>query len=94
VAFARCATSNWISVRSPCSSSLDDLRREFENTPPEIINDGPNTAPSKRLHRCFENYQKSVDGLLAMDADVLPDLRFACPRFGGWIARLEALGET
>jgi hypothetical protein len=62
------------------------------NDPPEDINDGLHTAPSKRLMTSIAGYRKTVHGPLAVTAAGLPALRRACPRFGSWVTRLEAFG--
>ena len=62
---------------------------------PEDINDGATTAPSKRVERCFKDhrmrYEKRLHGPAVAKAIGLASIREACPRFDGWVARLEAL---
>lgn len=64
----------------------------------EQVNDGPQTAPSERLSALFHNhlnqrYDKTFHGpLLALEIG-LPAIRAACPRFDGWLSRLERLGN-
>lgn len=60
-------------------------------TSPEEINEGPTTAPSKRLLSLFPRYQKTVHGPLATAAQGLAPLRAACPHFNQWVSALEAL---
>lgn len=55
---------------------------------PEDINDGPQTAPSKRLGGA---YKKTRHGPKIVARVGLPALRAACPRFDMWLSRLEAL---
>ena len=58
---------------------------------PEDINDSPQTAPSKRILAAMPSYQKTIHGpLIACDIG-LDAIRTACPHFGSWLARLEAL---
>lgn len=62
----------------------------------EQINDGPETAPSKRIARAFPAYQKG-DGLNAHAPLIVGEmartnwggLLTACPRFSSWLERLE-----
>lgn len=68
------------------------LRATLEHTPPEEVNDGQTTAPSKRLEGHIPSYRKTVHGPLAVEATGLDSLRAACPRFNAWVTRLEALG--
>jgi hypothetical protein len=58
---------------------------------PEEINEGPTTAPSKRILKIFPAYQKTLHGPLATLDLGLDALRSACPHFNEWVSRLEAL---
>ncbi len=75
-------------------AGLAALRADIGDTPPEEIDDGNETVPSKRLIRHIPSYQKTVHGPLVIDAVGLAGLRAACPRFDRWIIRLEQLSET
>jgi Domain of unknown function (DUF4276) len=55
---------------------------------PELINDGPATAPSKRLLAAYPGYNKTQDGPLAIAALGLADLRSQCPHLDEWLRRL------
>jgi hypothetical protein len=56
---------------------------------PEDINDGPTTAPSKRLERHIRGYDKVLHGPQALiDAGLAP-IRLACPHFAAWLSYLE-----
>ena len=57
---------------------------------PELINDGVETAPSKRLHRLFAGYDKVEHGADVTGLAGLTRLRARCPHFGAWISQLEA----
>lgn len=59
---------------------------------PEDINDRSDTAPSKRITSAMPGYDKVLGGSLAAEAVGLDAMRGECPRFGGWLTRLEALG--
>jgi len=59
-----------------------DLRREVNGIPPELIDDGPMTAPSKRLLRALASYNKVVTGPAVAEAIGVARLREACPHFG------------
>jgi uncharacterized protein DUF4276 len=58
---------------------------------PEDIDDGPMTAPSKRLRDAFAAYQKALHGPLAVAAIGLHRIRAVCPHFHHWLGRLEAV---
>lgn len=57
---------------------------------PELVNDGPDTAPSKRILRAHPTYRKVVDGPDAIELLGLDALREVCPHFHAWLRRLES----
>ena len=58
---------------------------------PEMINDGPDTAPSKRLLNIVTGYDKVLyGGLLAMSLG-LKTIREHCPLFNEWITTLQQI---
>lgn len=57
---------------------------------PELVNDGPDTAPSKRILRAYPGYRKVVDGPDAVELLGLDALRAACPHLDAWLKRLES----
>ena len=70
--------------------TLEQLIDEFST--PEEIDDGPTTAPSKRILSIAGAYQKVVDGNRVASRIGLATMRRKCPHFGRWLGRLEALG--
>lgn len=71
--------------------ALTQVREGFQS--PEHINDGLQTAPSKRILGVCENYDKVIHGsLISLDIG-LDSIRQQCPRFDGWIRKLEHLAE-
>lgn len=66
------------------------IRDQFAT--PEHINDGAQTAPSKRLLKVCRGYDKVTHGsLISLDIG-LDAIRRECPLFDGWVEQLEALG--
>ena len=61
---------------------------------PELINDGQQTAPSKRIIAQFPQYSdlKTTVGTQVAERIGLEDIRSKCPHFKAWIERLEKLG--
>jgi Domain of unknown function (DUF4276) len=59
---------------------------------PELVNDGPQTAPSRRIMASWQGFSKPVDGLKIVSQLGLNRLRLACPHFGEWLTWLESLG--
>ena len=56
---------------------------------PEDIDEGAETAPSKRLCRAFASYQKTLHGPLAVAAVGIDRVRAICPHFHSWLTQLE-----
>lgn len=61
---------------------------------PELVNDGPSTAPSKRLLCYCPHYLKTTEGPLAIAALGLDRLREQCPHLHAWLTELEARLRT
>ena len=63
---------------------------------PEMIDDGPQTAPSKRIISFLPRYDadKSTVGVQAAARIGLPEIRRKCPHFAGWLERLEGLAVS
>jgi hypothetical protein len=57
---------------------------------PEWVNDGPATAPSKRLLGYQSDYLKTEDGPAAILELGVARLRPQCPHLDGWLADLES----
>jgi hypothetical protein len=70
---------------------LDEIREQFES--PEHIDEGPNTAPSKRLKGLFPSYDKLLFGPLITATIGLQKLREQCEHFDEWVTRLEQLNK-
>ena len=56
---------------------------------PELVNDGPTTAPSKRLLDYCPGYVKTVDGPLAIQDLGLVRLRAECSHLDAWLRTFE-----
>ena len=72
--------------------ALRDIRAQFPT--PEDIDDGYDTAPSRRIQRAIPGYRKKTFGPLVAEDAGLEKIRAECPRFDGWVTRLESLGRT
>jgi hypothetical protein len=71
---------------------IEPLRRCLaEKKNPELINDGEETAPSKRIMKCIPDYDKATTGVAILEAIGLDTLRTKCRHFNEWIAKLEAI---
>ena len=72
------------------SEIAERLRRDEELAGgPELVNDGPSTAPSKRIRRYCSGYAKTSDGPIAIEELGLDRLRARCPHLDAWLRSLE-----
>lgn len=58
---------------------------------PESIDDTPTGAPSKRIEKLVDDYEKPVMGVLAALEIGLEKIRAACPHFDAWLTQLERI---
>lgn len=75
--------------RPDLRQGLEAIRSGFAT--PEEINDGPTTAPSKRIRSLAPAYDKVFNGNLAALEIGLAKIRQECPRFDAWVRGLESL---
>jgi hypothetical protein len=71
---------------------IERLRDTIGAVSPEDVNDGAETAPSKRLAQHVPGYDKTLHGPIVAEDVGLACLREKCPRFHQWVEKLEALG--
>ena len=81
-----------VDVEPSSIASLRQVRSSFPT--PEDIDDGPDTAPSKRIMQVVPGYRKRLYGPILAEETGLTTIRKECPRFGSWISRLESLTQT
>lgn len=75
--------------------AIENLRRMSEAyTSPELIDDGQDTAPSKRIIKELPDYagKKASAGPVIAKAIGLETMKAKCAHFREWLRRLEALG--
>ncbi len=72
---------------------LAKINKQYET--PELINDGPRTAPSKRIIQHIPEYEKlkTTVGPISATHIGLVKMRANCPHFDSWIGSLERLGK-
>jgi hypothetical protein len=73
---------------------INNLIALVVNQNPELIDDGSETAPSKRIEREIPEYkgQKPFAGPIVASKIGLETLRMKCRHFGEWLGKLETLG--
>jgi hypothetical protein len=71
---------------------LEKLNRmALQYDSPELINNSPQTAPSKRILSELENYEKPLHGPIAVQNIGLEKIRNLCPHFNEWISYIEKI---
>ena len=68
-------------------ASIKQIIDSFPN--PEMINDGPNTAPSKRLINLIPRYRKVYHGSEIASENGIQSILDKCPRFSNWIENIK-----
>ncbi len=71
--------------------AIENLMRMMEGQNPELINEGAQTAPSKRIIREIPAYDKVTAGAMVATKIGLERLREKCRHFDEWITTLENL---
>ena len=65
---------------------LNEIIKEFDN--PEDINSDPESAPSKRMMKIVENYNKVIYGNVIALENGIETILSKCPRFRAWVENL------
>ncbi len=76
-------------VDEGCFSKIRNSRPASGN--PELINESPETAPSKRILALCDSYDKINDGILILKEIGIKKLRTECLHFNEWLTQLEQL---
>ncbi|MDR3244298.1 MAG: DUF4276 family protein, partial [Elusimicrobiota bacterium] len=77
-------------VKNADSKQIGQLNKIVKQYPnPEDINDGNETAPSKRLEKIFSDYGKIVDGNMIFEKISVDEMKTKCPRFAQWLKKIE-----
>lgn len=75
--------------------AVQQLKKSIAGAAPEEINDGPETAPSKRIIKYLPEYDRrkrqAAPNVLCLTG--LRVLRDRCPHFNRWLTRLEHLAS-
>jgi hypothetical protein len=70
-------------------SRLLQIRQQFPS--PEHIDEGDQTAPSKRIQSVLPEYQKVAAGVVVAEAIGIEAMRRECKHFAAWMEKLESL---
>lgn len=74
-------------------NKLEALQKISNEISPEMINDGADTAPSKRILRVIPEYSKAIGGINVVSAIGINKIRKHCHHFNEWLNKLEALSQ-
>jgi hypothetical protein len=75
------------------AAAIARLKKDVAGLEPEDINETPQGAPSKRILRRLEDYEKPFHGPDALEDIGLDAIRGACPHFAAWLEWAESLGD-
>ena len=75
-------------MADPSGAAFAAIRDSVET--PEEIDEGPSTAPSKRIHAIYTAYRKTLHGPLVSQRIGLQRIRAECPHFAAWLNAVEA----
>jgi len=73
--------------------AIRKLRKKTADTPPEDINNGFETAPSKRLLNAIK-YKKGSTPVAWLEKITIDKVASCCPHFSDWIGKLSKLVPT
>lgn len=76
-------------VNTDKRSKLVEISEKFNN--PELINQGSDTAPSKRLTKLYSTYDKVTSGTIIAQKIGLSEIRRKCSHFHDWLSKIESL---
>ena len=81
--------TEYLEHNAPVQALMEMVEREGGN--PELIDDGPDTAPSKRILAKIPEYDKVNSGPVIAALIGIPVLRRECRHFNEWLTKLEGL---
>lgn len=93
-----CGLDYLLQMYKGCETSIEKLKLDLSKVDnPELINDNPATAPSKRIIKAIEgekktryNYDKPKAGKFVAQKVDMETLRSQCPHFNEWLEKLMA----
>lgn len=83
---------DWLSLYNKIPvNCFTKIKKSVPDANPELINEGPETAPSRRILNICDTYDKVDDGILILKEIGLSTLRSQCNHFNSWLTKLENL---
>jgi hypothetical protein len=80
---------SWVFSSGDTPRKLDEIREACGGA--EKINEGPETAPSKRIRALAPDFQKTLDGPMVIAEVGMDAIRMACLHVETWLHRIESL---
>lgn len=85
---------DWLYIEDRHALAIAELRELVSGyASPELINEGAETAPSKRIARLLPEYDKVAAASEVVQKVGVTKLKERCPHFREWVERLEALSD-
>lgn len=81
--------NKWLSPGTQSDLQFEQVMAGYST--PEDINEGVETAPSKRIIAMHNKYEKVDDGFIIASEIGIDRMRQCCPHFNAWVAQLLAL---
>lgn len=75
-------------------NKIEILQKISDEKSPEMINDGADTAPSKRIIQVIPEYSKAVGGINVVASIGIDRIRQHCHHFNEWLKKLEMLSQN
>jgi len=85
------AAASWVFTDAAVAATLQTIREACGG--PEMIDESPETAPSKRILEVAPDYTKTVAGPQAIEAIGLDRIRAACKHADSWLKKLELVAS-
>lgn len=71
------------------SAAIAELKKDVKKFfTPEHVNNSEQTAPSKRILRAYQYYQKVSDGTIVAESVGIESMIEKCPHFAGWVKKI------
>ncbi len=85
---------NWLGLYNKIGkNSFTNIKNSVPDANPELINERPELAPSKRILSICDAYDKVDDGILILQEIGINKIRSECRHFNKWLTSLELLSK-
>lgn len=85
--------NNLINCNKSILEQIINKALQQANNNPELVNNSPETAPSKRILKGFSSYQKIIDGTNICRDLGIQKICEHCPHFNEWISTILSYSE-